>query len=252
MGLRGLSLGQSRLRVRPRVVALLVSAVGAAAVAAAWGLEGPRDAVEPPPVEAVREARVAPPLREYPSIDAADLWPERPPSALVRGFPPPPKPGPLYSAGPVRRLAIPRFEVEAAIEVLSVTPTNEMPTPVDGSYRAGWYTDFGQPGTGGNAVFTAHETWNHYQAPFFNLGKLEVGDAVLVDMADGRHLEFSVITNVRYDVNTIPMAAILWPPARGADEWITLITCGGRIVYDERTGYGEYLDRDVVTARRVR
>ena len=55
----------------------------------------------------------------------------------------------------------------------------------------------------------------------------------------------------RARARSIPMADILWPAERGSEEWITLITCGGRIVYDA-TGYGEYLDRDVVVARRVR
>jgi hypothetical protein len=46
------------------------------------------------------------------------------------------------------------------------------------------------------------------------------------------------------------MNEIVWPVNKDG-EWITLITCGGRIVYDQVTGFGEYLDRDVVVARRL-
>lgn len=204
-----------------------------------------------PRIEAT-PARAAAPPRDYPAVLPGDAWPDRPPFALVRGFPPPPKPPPMTSVGPVRRFVMPRYEVDSPIEVLSITPTNELPTPSDAMYRVGWYSDFGQPGAGGNAVFSAHETWNHYQAPFFHLSKAEAGDEVVIDMADGRRLVYAVFSNVRYEVSAMPMAEILWPSLRGTDEWVTLITCGGRIVYDERTGFGEYLDRDVVVARRVR
>lgn len=227
--------------------------------AAWWGLAPPEASTEGPAAVVAADTpaepappRAAIPLREYPTVLPEDAWPERPPHALVKGFGPPPPAPWVTSVGPVRRFKMPRFEVDAAVEQLAVTPTNELPTPIDASYRVGWYSDFGQPGQGGNAILSAHETWNHLQAPFFHLAKAEVGDEVIIEMNDGRTLTYVVTSNVRYEVTTIPMDLIIWPPTRGADEWLTLITCGGRIVYDERTGFGDYLDRDVVVARRVR
>ena len=187
--------------------------------------------------------------REYPPIDSADLAPARPPFVVVKGFPPAP-PAVRVSSGPIRRFMMPRFELDHALEVLKMTPTGDLPTPLDASYRVGWYVDFGQPGAGGNAVFTAHETWKHQQAPFFNLHRAQAGDEVVLDMADGRRLVYVVLSNIRYEASTIPMNEIVWPPHKDG-EWITLITCGGRIVYDPATGFGEYLDRDVVVARRI-
>jgi hypothetical protein len=222
-------------------VAVAVLAVG---LVRATSDAGSRSAPQP---AAVGEP---PPLRQYPVLDPADQEPERPAFIQLRGFPPPP-PAVRVSSGAIRRFSIPRLELDNAIEILSLSPTGEMPTPVDANYRVGWYTDFGLPGSGGNVVFTAHETWNHLQAPFFNLHRVEKGDEVVVDMSDGRRFVYAVLSNVRYDVRTIPMNEIIWPSARGSAEWITLITCGGRIVYDEVTGFGEYLDRDVVVARRV-
>jgi hypothetical protein len=190
-----------------------------------------------------------PPLRDYAPIDISDVAPARPPFVELKGFPPP-APAPRVSSGPIRRFLMPRFELDQALEVLNMTPAGELPTPLDASYRVGWYADFGQPGAGGNAVFTAHETWNHQQAPFFNLHRAGAGDEVILVMADGRRLVYAVFSNTRYDATTIPMNEIVWP-AHKDGEWITLITCGGRIVYDRTTGFGEYLDRDVVVARRV-
>ena len=40
-------------------------------------------------------------------------------------------------------------------------------------------------------------------------------------------------------------------PRPEGEEWITLITCGGRFVATQPNGLGEYLDRDVVVARRI-
>ncbi len=103
----------------------------------------------------------------------------------------------------------------------------------------------------GNAIFSAHETWNHWQAPFYGLYRTKAGDEVALDMTSGARYPYRVISHQRYDVETMPMADILWPTnrAKGA-QWITLITCGGRLVYDE-SGFGEYLDRDVGVAERV-
>jgi Sortase domain len=232
---------------RRAVVLLAVLATALLAVAFVRANGDPAPVTVAPAVEVAREL---PPPRQYPAVDPADLAPGRPPFVQLKGFPPPP-PAVRVSSGPVRRFAMPRLEIDNALEVLSMGPTGQLPTPADANYRVGWYTDFGLPGTGGNAVLTAHETWNHLQAPFFNLHRAVPGDEIVVDMADGRRLVYAVTSNIRYDVHSIPMAEIIWPSTRGNSEWITLITCGGRIVYDEVTGFGEYLDRDVVVARLV-
>jgi hypothetical protein len=170
--------------------------------------------------------------------------------------PPPPAPEPprrTRGAGPVNitRLEIPRFGVSSPIEGLGTNAAGYLDTPVDGVYGVGWFWDYAEPGEGDNAVFTAHETWNRQRGPFYWVRSMVVGDVVTLSMADGRELEYEVISNVRYDASTIPMADILWPSDRPAgEEWITLITCGGRLVYNS-TGYGDYLDRDVVVARLV-
>ena len=175
------------------------------------------------------------------------------PGANAGGFPaPPPNPNaePASTRG-ISRVVATRLGVNHYIEVVVIVD-NEMQAPNDGVYAIGWYSEYGLPGAGGNAMITAHETWNHLQGPFYGLNKAGLGDEIEVKMADGRTLVYRVISNRRYKVDTIPMADIIWPKIRPAnEEWLTMLTCGGRIVYGA-DGFGEYLDRDVVVARRVK
>lgn len=173
--------------------------------------------------------------------------------AIARSaFPPPPAPRGVsaYAGGPVARISAPRVHLDHQIERVEVVG-GEMQAPIDGNYTVGWYPQFDRPGSGQNVVFSAHETWGHMQGPFFFLSSTRPGDDMFIDMADGRRFRYEVISNIRYQVDIMPMQHILWPPDRGpSEERITLITCGGRIVYGA-DGFGEYLDRDVVVARRV-
>lgn len=168
-------------------------------------------------------------------------------------FPAPPanpKPEPAATRG-ISRIRAPKLGVNNYIEVVGIV-NNEMQAPVDGQYAVGWFPEYGLPGAGGNVLMTAHETWDHMQGPFYGLNKAVLGDEIEVRMADGRTLVYRVISNRRYSVDTIPMADIIWPKIRAQnEEWLTLLTCGGRIVYGP-DGFGDYLDRDVVVARRVK
>jgi hypothetical protein len=160
-----------------------------------------------------------------------------------------PRPAPVSSG--IARITSTALGLNHYIEVVGVSG-GQMESPVDGVSAVGWYPAFSRPGQPGNAVFSAHETWNRQRGPFYYLHSTAApGAEVAIQMADGRRLAYQVISNRRYSLDEIPMSEILYPSGRGADEeWITLITCGGRIVYDA-TGWGEYLDRDVVVAKRV-
>jgi sortase (surface protein transpeptidase) len=127
-----------------------------------------------------------------------------------------------------------------------------MQAPSDGVCAIGWYYDYAKPGWGENAVFSAHETWNLNQGPFYALHLAVPGDLIIVTMDNGIQYHYEVMTNVRYDEYTIPMGEVVWPSRRPpGEEWITLITCGGRLVYSGNSRFGEYLDRDVVQARSI-
>lgn len=244
-----------------RAGALLVAALLAAGVVAACsGASAPAVSatapVAPAPPPAVETATpVATPTATptaaatAAAASAASLTAQ---GASTAVFSPPP---PLQAAPPpgesgIARVIAPALGLDHYVAVVRVVD-NQMQAPADGSYAVGWYPEYGPPGVAGNAIFTAHESWNHLQGPFYSLHRAQEGDELTVVMADGLGYRYRVISKARYAVDTMPMSAILWPGVRPADEqWITLITCGGRIVYDA-SGFGEYLDRDVVVARRI-
>ncbi|MSQ41463.1 MAG: class F sortase [Dehalococcoidia bacterium] len=185
-----------------------------------------------------------------PLIEAAPLPvdpPSAPPAAAVAA------PRPAASAAPtggIARMIAPRLGIDHHIEGLGVVD-QQLQSPLDGVSAVGWYYPYAAPGTGSNAVFSAHETWNKQHGPFYSLYSARAGDEIVVQMQDGRRFRYVVFSNIRYDEREIPMAEVIWPSPRPAgEEWITLITCGGRLV-PLGTGFGEYLDRDVVLARRV-
>ncbi|MDA1004249.1 MAG: class F sortase, partial [Chloroflexi bacterium] len=167
-------------------------------------------------------------------------------------FRPPPAraSAPPTTNGGIERVVAPALQINHYVEVVGIA-NNQMQTPRDGTYAIGWYDDYDRPGSGGNVIVSAHETWNHMQGPFYGLHRAAAGDEIAIEMIDGTRYRYVVFSNVRYSVNDIPMREVIWPSTRPpGQEWLTLITCGGRIVYNSR-GFGEYLDRDVVIARRV-
>lgn len=246
------------LRCR-RVIALAGVAIS---LVVACSSEKPAPAPAPSPPAIVEAAQAtatpSPAPTETPSpspTPSPNVVAATPASAAATGngyFPPPP---PRESAPPpngvgIARVVAPDLGLDHYVEVDGII-NNEMESPRDGSYAVGFYVDYDRPGTGGNSIFSAHETWNHFQGPFYQLKQAKAGDEVSVVMADGTQFHYRVVSNTRYEVSTIPMAEILWPSNRPAgEEWLTLLTCGGRIVYDS-SGFGDYLDRDVVVAKRI-
>lgn len=175
--------------------------------------------------------------------------------------PPTPTATPTPYAGQVSRLKIPRFGVDAPIELLGVDASGNMETPLQENTTVGWYDHitkeyhpenpnpgYDRPGWGGNATFSAHVYYHNIPAPFVSLAQASIGDDVVVTMDNGVEYTYKVVSNERYHRDTIPMGEILWPSTKPAEkEWITLITCGGEL---DATGW-EYISRDVIVAERV-
>lgn len=177
-----------------------------------------------------------------------------------QGFGPPPAedwaPASPNDAG-VLRMVSSDLGIDHAVDTLGVTDGRlDSPGAEEGSHAVGWYAssggyEFGVPARRGNAIFSAHETWNHMQGPFYNLHRAHIGDEIFLDMANGERRHYQVASVTRYPVSTMPMAEILWPSERPeGEEWITLYTCGGEIVYGD-DGFGDYLARDVLVAKWV-
>src|SRR3990167_8166466 len=168
------------------------------------------------------------------------------------------EPEPVPYDGNVGKFKIDQFGVNAGIEIIGVT-NNVMDSPHD-PHKVGWYKDLaGKPGWDGNAVFAAHVDYYEYQGernikgPFHELAKMKTGDKFSVVMDNGLEYEYEVFRTHRYDEKDFNAGELIDPKDRPADaQWITLITCGGRFVATNANGSGEYLDRDVVVAKRVK
>jgi hypothetical protein len=239
---------ESRMRLRHLFMAPVVLALLAAGIACSGGDEAPQAATGP----------------ATQSTTTPTLSPTTTPTATATATPTP-EPTPEPYNGAVKRLKLPRFGVDAPIEELAINARGELDTPRDENRAVAWYFIYDKPGRpnpenvgwytyggrtaempAGNSVFSAHVYYNNVPAPFQNLARSQKGDRIIVEMEDGREYVYEVISYNRYPADAFPMAQVLWPPEKPADEeWITLITCGGRRAGDD------YLDREVVVAKRV-
>ena len=160
------------------------------------------------------------------------------PPATPTAAPPPP------SEAPIASMAIPKFNIDAPIIVLSVDDDGVMESP-DGPLDVAWYDFSARPGFGSNAVFSGHvDYYNYGAAVFWNLKDLEQGDTIEVTLQDGTVYEYGVISRNEYNATSAPIQEIV---GRTDAEVITLITCGG--TFDPSVG--QYDNRVVVRAQRV-
>jgi len=147
---------------------------------------------------------------------------------------------------------IPAQGVSASIEYIGILGDGTLDSPHN-PHAVGWYRIYDAPGQSGNAVFAAHvDYYPNIVGPFNQLAALGAGAEIYVSMSDGADYRYQVVRNTRYSVYDIPMGYVIWPGDRpGEDQWITMITCGGEFRATTSSGAGEYLQRDVVVARRV-
>jgi LPXTG-site transpeptidase (sortase) family protein len=148
------------------------------------------------------------------------------------------------SGAPPARIVIPRIGVDAPITTKGMGANGGMEPP-DGPEDVAWYGFTARPGSGSNAVFSAHVDYHGYgPAVFADLKKLEKGDLVEVHTADGAVYRYEVTLSLSYPAETAPFEEIVGPTSR---EVITLITCTGSFDQAAR----QYSHRLVVRAERV-
>lgn len=157
----------------------------------------------------------------------------------------------------VVRMVAPSLGIDHHVITLGVTNGGMDAPPASDAHAVGWYApgsggyDFGVPGTADNSVFAAHESWSKAQGPFYRLHEARTGAEIYLDMADGERRIYQVARVTRYTLAEIPMREVLWPSDRPKhEEWLTLYTCGGEIIYGGN-GFGDYLARDVLVAKWV-
>jgi sortase (surface protein transpeptidase) len=160
---------------------------------------------------------------------------------------PAPAPGtraPVLAASHPTRLQIPSIDVDArGVIDLGLQADRTMEVPADGT-TVGWYTGSPTPGELGPAVLAAHVDWNHEKGVFYDIHRLEPGDPITVERADGSSAVFEVQRVEQYPKDKFPTQAV-YGDVQGAE--LRLITCGGELDRAARS----YRDNIVVYAALV-
>lgn len=160
--------------------------------------------------------------------------------------PPPPEPTPIPPVlSDVQSMFIERIGVANPVAVYGLDE-NRIPIVPTGPYAGGvvaWYDFSARPGTGGNAVFAGHVTWNG-AAVFYSLGSLAGGDLIRLRDDRGAEVVYEVVANDLLDLDAALQA--MYPTNY---DQLTIVTCGGSFYSTgDPTFGGEYTSRTVVRA----
>lgn len=143
-------------------------------------------------------------------------------------------------ASPARVVA-PAINLNAPIVKVAVDRSGAMGTPRTAG-EVGWYGP--RPGEAGNALFAGHVDWvvdgKVTKGSFYLLHRLNPGDEVSVQTADGATLRFRVDWKRYYQAATAPIEEITGPTEQPS---ITLITCGGPFDRNLRSYVGRWVVR---------
>ena len=214
--------GRPRVRVVAVLAGLALVATGTVAVGAA--LHGQSPPPRPPSAAGEGPIGVGTERRDRPVRPADSVDPGLPFSRPLR-------------------LSIPSIDLVTRLEYLELDDEGVMEVPVDPSW-AGWFSPSPAPGVPGASVIAGHVTWDREPAVFFELGRLQRGDTIKVERADGTVATFVVQRTGTFPKTGFPTRAVY----RHIDyPGLRLITCGGR--YDYQTG--NYDSNLIIWARFV-
>jgi sortase (surface protein transpeptidase) len=153
----------------------------------------------------------------------------------------PPPTGVLDASRPTR-LTIPAIGVDTARLIdLGLRADHTMEVPADAE-TVGWYTNSPTPGERGPALLAAHVDWQGRLGVFHGLRKLEPGDQVTVERADGSAVSFTVRRVEQHPKDRFPTQAVY---GHVDSPELRLVTCGGE--FDRQAG--SYRDNIVVYAQ---
>ena len=150
----------------------------------------------------------------------------------------------------VYRMIIEKIGVDAPVAPygLNEQAVPVVPTGPDAAQVVAWYDFSAKPGTGSNAVFAGHVTWNG-DAVFRNLGTLQEGDAIKLRDDQGGEVVYRVKSNVTVDPNDPESVKVMYPTEK--DE-ATIITCGGEYFENnDPIAGGDYTKRVIIKADLV-
>jgi len=152
-----------------------------------------------------------------------------------------------YQVAPTkpRIVTIPKIGVKARIVAEGVAKDGSLAAPGN-VYDAGWYTASSLPGQQGAMLLDGHVSSWTTNGIFYNLKKLQAGDAVLVERGDGKVFTYQVVKTQTYSTDAVDMNAAVTPVVPG-QPGLNLITCGGKV----KPGTSEFTERLVVFTKQV-
>ncbi len=126
-------------------------------------------------------------------------------------------------ADPVR-IRVGGIEAEAPVIPVGVEDDGQMEIPSDVD-EIGWYSFGPAPGEGGSAVLSGHVSGGSQgRGVFYDLKRVELGDEVEIDHADGSTTRYRVVAVETINKGELPTDRIF---ARDGEPKLTLVTCGG-------------------------
>lgn len=151
----------------------------------------------------------------------------------------------VVAADMPRVLTIDSINVRARILQMGVTANSVIQAPIN-IFDSGWYTGSAKPGTPGISFIDAHASGATREGLFAYLDTLKAGDLITVERGDGSVLKYAVRKLETKKLSDINMARVL-SPQDGITEGLTLMTCTGKWMADEKT----YDQRAIVYAERI-
>jgi LPXTG-site transpeptidase (sortase) family protein len=145
------------------------------------------------------------------------------------------------------RLVIEKIGVNAPVDTygLDAQAIPQVPTGAGANQVIAWYNFSSRPGSGSNAVFAGHVTWNG-PAVFFKLAQVAQGDTIRLQGTDGTELVYNVSSVFSLDPTDPDSVKVMQATDR---DMVTLITCSG--VYSDTNDPvfgGAYDERLIVRA----
>jgi len=148
------------------------------------------------------------------------------------------------SVGYPTRLKIPKINVDAALDYVSITAQGELGVP-KGPSDAGWYDRGPKPGENGSAVIDGHFGYkDNIPAVFDNLHDLQKGDSLYVQDDKGFTMTFTVSSIQSYSQDQADTDVFR---ANDGKAHLNLITCEGTWNEAQKS----YSNRLVVFADKV-
>jgi sortase A len=97
------------------------------------------------------------------------------------------------------------------------------------SYVTGWYDGSTKPGQQGAMFIYGHVAGWYTGGIFYNLKKLQPGNAITVTRGDNKVYTYQVVTSKVYPYQSVDMQAVLSPITKGTPG-LNLMTCTGSVV----------------------